>query len=388
MKNSWILKVIAAFLVVVPQDATGQPEWVHYFASDEEVAAANCTSNTENKSDTRQLSNVGTDVSGTLNGRFVQYSGDASSEFSSSAASNTLFFIEIRQGSAFFRSVGGNSYYRGNLVAWDNSWLLCATSGTATFSNIEVSKPYLRIFPEKDSLTEDGYYQRFRILEYWQETSRVVRSQTELIRSNWILQPCDGVQIGDVRCIPFDETYLDISYMGLDDVSFLSDLTQLEYLNIGFNPLHDLSPLRHLTKLKELDLGEMRTDDEALDTSSFAYLQDLITLDISENVIDDLSPLSGLTKLESIVAFSSDIHDVTPLASIESLRTLQLQNTLVTDISPLGMLPNLETLYLNNTDVTDISALRSLPKLAVLGLPDGREARGHAAIQEALAETR
>ncbi|GFE63146.1 hypothetical protein [Litoreibacter roseus] len=102
MKDFGMLKIIAAFLVIIPQYAISQP---HYFASDEEVAAASCSSNTERELGARSLTNARTDVSGTLHGRFVQYTEDASSEFSSSAASKAVFFIEIKQGSAFFRSM-------------------------------------------------------------------------------------------------------------------------------------------------------------------------------------------------------------------------------------------------------------------------------------------
>jgi hypothetical protein len=81
-----------------------------------------------------------------------------------------LFSIDIRQNTDFFREIGGNAHYGGELVAWDNSWLLCVRSHSPHFIWHDASKPFLRIFPVEESLGDDGDYQQFRIESLWSLT--------------------------------------------------------------------------------------------------------------------------------------------------------------------------------------------------------------------------
>lgn len=374
-----VIMIAAAFAITVPQQGQGQSLEFVYLASEEEVAAADCAA-----SEGRLVSTTSTLPIGSIHGRFNPIRHSILPDTVRSPARNPLFYIHVDNGFSFYLSAGGNSSYDGDLVAWNNSWLLCPTGGIGAFSTIDVTRPFIRILPDEESLRDDGHYERFRIQYFWRAADPML-SEVNYLTNNWVMDACDGVPLNE-RCIPFDVTRLDISYAGLDDVSFLSELTQLEYLDMSFNPVRDLSPLRQLIKLQELDLGEMRTDYDVLDISPLGDLQELIKLDISENVIDDLGALTGLTHLEQLIAFGTDIEDVTPLSTVKSLRTLQLQDTLVTDLSPLGILAHLEALYLNGTNVLDLSALKTLPRLEILGLPDGRDLVGQAQIRTALAQ--
>lgn len=107
---------------------------------------------------------------GNLHGTFHMSADDPNTTSMRVTLSGPLFSIGIRQSTDFSRGIGGNAFYGGELVAWDNSWLLCIKGHSQHFNWHDASKPFLRIFPVEDSLGNDGYYQQFRIVDLWHPT--------------------------------------------------------------------------------------------------------------------------------------------------------------------------------------------------------------------------
>ena len=112
----------------------------------------------------------------------------------------------------------------------------------------------------------------------------------------------------------------------------------------------ELSILRLCTRLKALDLGHNRLND----LSFLSGLTELRVLIISPNyALKDLSPLAGLTNLEYLEAFSTDTNDVSALSNLTKLRDLNLTcSDHLKDISCLYDLPNLERFWCGNVPIS------------------------------------
>lgn len=136
-----------------------------------------------------------------------------------------------------------------------------------------------------------------------------------------------------------DVTELDLSGLGIDDISDLAYCEALETLDLSGNALEDLSPLVGLAALKSLD--------------------------ISENRVSSLSPLMSLTTLEKLDASKNPITSIAALTDLAALRSLSLSGCELGSFSPLLGLAKLEQLDLSATGLDD-AALGSLSALSSL----------------------
>lgn len=143
-----------------------------------------------------------------------------------------------------------------------------------------------------------------------------------------------------------DVTELDLSGMGIRDISALSNCQFLTRLNLSGNEISDLSPLMNLP-----------------------YLQ---WLDVSFNTVSDLRPLMGIETLSFLNASGNYINGTSALTMMDGLRTLYLDENPIKDFSGLRKLRGLSTLGLNGTGIDDESLryLRSLSSLAVLNIKE------------------
>ncbi|TPQ50525.1 hypothetical protein C2U72_13180 [Prosthecomicrobium hirschii] len=157
---------------------------------------------------------------------------------------------------------------------------------------------------------------------------------------------------------------LDLSRIGVTDLSPLSGLTALKMLDLAGTGVTDLSPLSDLTALETLFLNNTGVTD----LSSLSGLTALETLFLAKTGVTDVSSLSGLTALVMLNLSNTGVMDVSPLSTLSGLRWLNLDYTDVTDLSPLSRLTTLKTLYLNNTGVTDVSPLSGLRAVKALDL--------------------
>jgi beta-lactamase regulating signal transducer with metallopeptidase domain/Leucine-rich repeat (LRR) protein len=123
----------------------------------------------------------------------------------------------------------------------------------------------------------------------------------------------------------------------IDDLTWISKLTELETLSFCYIAIADISPLSSLKNLKSLDL--------------------------TSNSISDILPLSGLTKLESLYLRGNNIKDITSVQTLTNLKQLLLSDNQITDISALKQLINLDCIWLFGNKITDITPLTELKKL-------------------------
>lgn len=114
----------------------------------------------------------------------------------------------------------------------------------------------------------------------------------------------------------------------------------------------------------ELDLSGLGLTD----ISALGECRDLRKLNLRDNKIDDVSPLAELLDLEELRLWNNEVHDVTPLMSLKKLRYLDLDTNKLTDVTALGYLTGLEELWLNNNELRSFAPLRNLTELKRLGL--------------------
>lgn len=139
-----------------------------------------------------------------------------------------------------------------------------------------------------------------------------------------------------------DVTELDLSGMGLQNISALSGCKNLQKLNLSGNTISDLSPLMDIPTLQWLD--------------------------VSNNYVTDLRPLMGITSLRFLNVSGNYFSSTVPLGNMTGLTELHMSDTTVSDFSGLKKLKNLQILGMNSCGLTNealiqlagLTGLRSL----------------------------
>ena len=155
----------------------------------------------------------------------------------------------------------------------------------------------------------------------------------------------------------------------VQDLSPLSDLTELKRLYLRYNAIIDLSPLTDLKQLTHVDL----TGNHIRDISPLSGLANLSRLELGLNEISDLGPLSELRRLDWLILRFNRISNLTGLSELAQLTSiLDLSYNDISDISALSSLTALGALYLHGNAISDLTPLSSLAKLQNLGLSDNQ----------------
>lgn len=128
----------------------------------------------------------------------------------------------------------------------------------------------------------------------------------------------------------------EISFGGL---TFSTDVNTINLSGIGINDISALSSCRQLT-----------------------------SADVSNNDIADISPLMDIPGLTWLNISGNDITDIRPLMGIHGITYLNAEYNSITSLSALGNLSGLSELYLGGNAIRDFSALAKLDSLTILGL--------------------
>ncbi len=173
------------------------------------------------------------------------------------------------------------------------------------------------------------------------------------IHSEQAQQDQQDISFGGVT-FASDVADLDLSDMGIWDISALSSCQYITRLNLSGNSISDLSPLMNLP-----------------------YLQ---WLDISNNNISDLRPLMGISTLSFLNAAGNAISSTSALSMMTGLGTLYLDNNPIRDFSGLRRLRSITTLGLTQTGLQDgdLPYLQGLQTLASLNISDNPGLTGFA----------
>ena len=156
------------------------------------------------------------------------------------------------------------------------------------------------------------------------------------------------------------EEVQDISFGGF---TFKSDITELDMSNMG---LRDISGVAGFEKLKRLNLS----GNDISDLSPLMNLPNLQWLDISYTAVSDLRPLMGIDSLTFLNAAGCSISSTSALSMMDGLTQLYLDDNPIKDFAGLRKVKTLSTLGLNNTGLDDegLYYLRGLSLLATLNI--------------------
>ena len=167
-----------------------------------------------------------------------------------------------------------------------------------------------------------------------------------------------------------DETASEVTFGSL---SFRTDAEELDLSNLGIT---DLSPLTVCKGLKKLDI----TGNSVSDLTPLMDLPELERLSFKDNVVTDLRPLMGMSSLRYINAEGNGITSTAALATLTNLNELYLAFNQLSDLSGLSKLSNLRKLGLENTGLVDenLNQLASLTSLDLLRIYDNPALTGEA----------
>jgi len=166
------------------------------------------------------------------------------------------------------------------------------------------------------------------------------------------------------------EEVQDISFGG---VTFKSDITELDMSNMG---LREISGIAGFEKLTKLNLS----GNEISDLSPLMNLPELKWLDISNTAVSDLRPLMGIDSLSFLNASNCNINSTSALSMMNGLTQLYLDGNPIMDFSGLRKVKTLSTLGLNSTGLDDegLYYLRGLSLLATLNIEENPDMSGEA----------
>lgn len=128
---------------------------------------------------------------------------------------------------------------------------------------------------------------------------------------------------------------LGIQYCGIEDISFLSGMTELRGVNLNGNSVTDITPLAGLNKLERLGLAENGISD----ISALENLNNLFDLALDGNELRDISALASLPHLNQVGLSDNQIEDLSPLAGKEELMYAAVSGNPIKSIEPLFEVP-------------------------------------------------
>ena len=151
-----------------------------------------------------------------------------------------------------------------------------------------------------------------------------------------------------------DATEIDLSGMGISDISALAACKNLRKLDLTGNSISDLTPLMDIPTLEWLS--------------------------IKDNLVTDLRPLMGMSSLRYINAEGNGVTGTAALATLSDLNELYLAYNPISDLSGVRRLGNLRRLGLEGTGLTDddLKELYGLTSLDILLIYDNPELSGEA----------
>ena len=186
-----------------------------------------------------------------------------------------------------------------------------------------------------------------------------------------------------------DLTRLDITGNSVADLTPLMDLPNLEWLSIKDNMVVDLRPLMGLSRLRYLNaegngitgtaaLSSMSNLNELYQHSELYYSIEIGGESFKENItelslfgrgITDITPINRFKRLEKLDLGSNEIENVNMFQYTSApLRELKLGNNRITDPTALMYLGSLERLDVSGNNIGIVSPFKLMTSLKWLNL--------------------
>lgn len=135
-------------------------------------------------------------------------------------------------------------------------------------------------------------------------TRATTKATTRITTTATTKNPVDSVIIGGVTYSTSLKS-LDLSGLGLTDISAIKDMKALTYLKLDDNSISDISALSGLTNLKSLYIS----NNNISDASAVKNLKSLTNLSLYNNNVSDISPFMGLSSLYSLDLRENSVSD-------------------------------------------------------------------------------
>lgn len=157
-----------------------------------------------------------------------------------------------------------------------------------------------------------------------------------------------------------------LGFNELADISFVSDLSNLEEIYLNNNLIEDLTPLNQLKKLRVVDLSYNNIENIA----TFRRHEYITNLYLTGNRITDLSPISTLYGLKKLHIGKNNIDSVDHISGLLEIDELDISyaNVSATDIFGLDYFNQLEYIDMSGITFTLSNLPKGLSKLKVLKL--------------------
>lgn len=147
-----------------------------------------------------------------------------------------------------------------------------------------------------------------------------------------------------------------------------ADLKKLRSLNLARVVIEelDICLFHHMTELRELFIGPVGIDD----LSPLSGLKNLETLGFAMNPVSDISPLADMTKMDRLDMANTKVTDLGPLSKMTAMTELTLDGSPVEDTAALHGMTKLERLSIKGTKIGDIKFLSEMKDLKFLYIND------------------
>ena len=181
----------------------------------------------------------------------------------------------------------------------------------------------------------------------YKDVKDILARRTGLQKVDMFDVPVDRIQAEELESLYPDVEFGWTLKIGRDHL-VRTDATAFSTLHWSNSPTHtaeEMKVLRYCKRLQALDFGHNGVDD----ISWLAELTDLRVLIIAVNRVADISPLACLTKLEYLELFNNRITDLTPLKGLTHLMDLNISYNSISDYSPLYEMTWLRRLWIANS---------------------------------------
>ncbi len=176
--------------------------------------------------------------------------------------------------------------------------------------------------------------------------------------------------ISDISALSLISTLTTVDFSfneDLNDISALSNSTNLYILNLVQTHVSDISPLVNFTHLKYFHGTKLVSISDITPLSTLVNMQDL-SIWLRSGEVTDLTPLSGMHNMKNLFISGGDFKDLSPLSAMDQIKELTLRYCEINDISPLKNLTTLTRLNLQVNYLRNISALSNLALLESVNL--------------------
>lgn len=133
---------------------------------------------------------------------------------------------------------------------------------------------------------------------------------------------------------------------GIEDIGFLSGLTELRGVNLNGNRVTDITPLAGLDKLERVGLSE----NKIRDITALEGLHNIYDLAMDSNEIQDISALAQLSRLNQVGISDNRIEDLSPLMGKKELMYAAVFGNPIGSLEPVWDVP---LLWFSETGTTD-----------------------------------